>query len=59
MRLKILRLNYIYANILAYNKASIRLFECCGFQKDGLLRKRIYKRDEFADLLAYSRLISD
>ena len=54
-----LRLNCIYANILAYNEASIRLFERCRFKKDGILRQRIYKKGTFVDLLAYSRLIND
>lgn len=54
-----LRLNCIYANILSYNEASIRLFERCRFQQDGVLRQRIYKRGSFVDLLAYSRLVGD
>lgn len=54
-----LRLNCIYANILSYNEASIRLFERCGFKRDGILRQRVYKKGQFVDLLAYSRLISD
>ena len=54
-----LRLNCIYANILVYNEASIRLFERCRFKKDGVLRQRIYKKGGFVDLLSYSRLISD
>lgn len=54
-----LRLNCIYANILAYNDASIRLFERCHFKKDGILRQRIFKKGVFVDLLSYSRLISD
>lgn len=32
-----LRLNCIYANILSYNETSIKLFERCGFKKDGVL----------------------
>lgn len=54
-----LRLNCIYANILAYNEASIKLFERCGFKRDGVLRQRVYKKGQFVDLLAYSRLISE
>lgn len=54
-----LRLNCVYANILVYNEASIRLFEHCGFQRDGVLRQRIYKKGNFVDLLSYSRLASD
>ena len=54
-----LRLNCIYANILSYNEASIRLFERCGFKRDGILRRRVFKKGQFYDLFYYSRLISD
>ena len=54
-----LRLNCIYANILSYNEASIRLFERCGFKRDGILRQRVFKKGQFYDLFYYSRLISD
>ena len=53
-----LRLNCIYANILAYNDASIKLFERCRFKKDGVLRQRVYKKGKFVDMLAYSILIT-
>lgn len=49
-----LRLHCIYANILSYNVASIRLFEKCGFQRDGVLRSRIFKQGKYFDVLAYS-----
>ncbi len=51
-----LRLHCIYANILAYNDASVRLFEKCGFKRDGVLRARVYKQGKYIDMLAYSRL---
>ena len=54
-----LRLNCIFCNILVYNKASIRLFEKCGFHKVGVLRSRIYKRGEYHDVYAFSKLASD
>ena len=54
-----LRLNCIYANILSYNEASIKLFERCGFRRDGILRQRVFKKGQFYDLFYYSRLISD
>lgn len=49
-----LRLHCIFANILSYNEVSIRLFEKCGFQRDGVLRSRIYKKGQYFDMLAYS-----
>ena len=54
-----LRLNCIYANILSYNEASIKLFEKCGFHRDGVLRARVYKQGKYIDELSYSRLASD
>jgi len=54
-----LRLNCIYAQILSYNIASARLFEKCGFQRDGVLRARVYKRGSFVDVFEYSILRSN
>lgn len=54
-----LRLNCIYANILSYNDISVKLFEKCGFKRDGVLRARIYKKGEYIDLYSYSRLAKD
>lgn len=51
-----LRLNCVYAQVLSYNEASQRLFEKCGFQKDGVLRERLYKDGAFRDVFAYSIL---
>ena len=49
-----LNLHCATACILDYNITSQKLFEKCGFQKDGVLRKRIYKKGEYHDLYAYS-----
>ena len=54
-----LRLNCIYADILSYNTASVKLFEKCGFKKDGVLRARVYKGGAFVDVYAYSLLRAD
>lgn len=54
-----LRLNCIFANILAYNEASVHLFEKCGFSRDGILRSRVFKQGKYVDLLSYSKLSSD
>ena len=54
-----LRLHCIYANILAYNDASVKLFEKCRFQRDGVLRARVYKRGKYIDTYTYSRLSDD
>ena len=54
-----LRLNCIYANILSYDEAPIKLFERCGFKRDGILRQRVFKKGKFIDMLAYSKIITD
>lgn len=54
-----LRLNCIFANILSYNVASVKLFEKCGFHRDGVLRARVYKQGKYVDEYSYSRLASD
>lgn len=54
-----LRLHCVYAQILSYNLISMRLFEKCGFSKDGVLRGRVFKGGEFVDLCAYSILRTD
>ena len=51
-----LRLHCIYANILCYNEASVRLFEKCGFRREGVLRARVYKQGSYIDQFSYSRL---
>lgn len=54
-----LRLNCVFGNILSYNTASVKLFEKCGFHRDGVLRARAYKQGEYIDVYSYSRLASD
>ncbi|MFC4557939.1 GNAT family N-acetyltransferase [Virgibacillus kekensis] len=49
-----LRLNCVYAHVNAYNIASQKLFERCGFVKEGVLRNRIYKKGEYHDVIAFS-----
>lgn len=49
-----MRLNCIYANILSYNQISAGLFEKCGFQKEGVLRDRVFKGGKYVDMLSYS-----
>lgn len=49
-----LRLNCIYAHINSYNEKSQKLFEKCGFKRDGILRNRIFKKGEFHSVYSYS-----
>lgn len=51
-----LRLNCIYSEVLSYNSISQKLFEKCNFKRDGVLRSRIFKNNEYLDVIAYSLL---
>jgi RimJ/RimL family protein N-acetyltransferase len=51
-----LRLYCIFAHINEYNEASQRLFEKCGFEKEGIMRGRIYKNGIHYDVFSYSIL---
>lgn len=54
-----LRLHCVYADVLEYNTASQKLFEKCGFHKDGLLRGRVYKDGAYVDLVSYSMICDE
>lgn len=54
-----LRLNCIYAEILDYNIPSQKLFEKCGFQREGVLRERVFKNGRFENIIVYSLLKMD
>lgn len=49
-----MRLNCIYALILANNETSRKLFEKCGFMQEGLLKERIFKGGHYLDQLSYA-----
>jgi len=44
------------AAVFARNPASMRVLEKNGFQREGVLRKSIYKEDQYIDQVCYSRL---
>ncbi len=48
------RLHCITAGVLHYNISSQKTFEKCGFQKEGVLRGRVYKDGGYQDLYSYS-----
>lgn len=54
-----MRLNCVYANVLEYNTISQRLFEKCGFHRDGVLRSRVFKGGLYNNVVSYSRLKED
>lgn len=51
-----MRLNCIYADVLEYNIISQKLFEKCGFHKEGVLRSRVFKGGKYINVFSYSRL---
>lgn len=51
-----LRLNCIYARVTSNNENSQLLFEKRGFEKEGILRRRIFKKGEFHNIISYSIL---
>ena len=46
----------VTAHVLSYNKASLALFEGCGFTNEGVLRSRVIKNNERYDLISFSIL---
>jgi RimJ/RimL family protein N-acetyltransferase len=54
-----MRLNCVYADVLDYNIPSRKLFEKCGFNKDGVLRSRVFKNGKYIDMITYSILRKD
>lgn len=54
-----MRLNCVYADVLEYNAISQKLFEKCGFHRDGVLRGRVFKGGSYIDVVSYSRLKED
>lgn len=54
-----LRLNCIYAYVLSYNAKSKKLFERCGYKKEGVLRSRVFKNGKSRDLCVFSLLNVD
>lgn len=52
-------LNRLSAHVLESNKASLRLHEKCGYQKEGLFRHSVYKNGEFHNQYILSILRSE
>lgn len=54
-----LNLNRIYATVVEHNIASIKLHTKCGYKKEGVFRKSVYKRGDYHDEIVFSILKSD
>jgi RimJ/RimL family protein N-acetyltransferase len=44
------------ASVYEWNPASMRVLETCGFAREGLLRRSVFKDDQLIDSLLYARL---
>ncbi len=49
-----LRLNCIYARISQHNVISLGLFKKCGFEAEGILKSRLFKRGKYIDVVSLS-----
>ena len=54
-----LRLHRIEARVLAFNARALRLFERCGFTREGVLRGSFFTGGEHTDVVVLSRLATD
>lgn len=54
-----LRLNCVYCRVKEDNIASQKMFEKCGFMKEGCLRSRVYRQGRYYDFYEYSVLKSE
>lgn len=54
-----LNLYCLTAHILDYNTCSQNLFESIGFNREGILRKRVIKNKKRYNLIVYSLLVED
>ncbi len=46
----------IYAGIFEYNTASMRVLEKCGFKKEAVLEKAVFKQGKFFDEIRYAKI---
>jgi RimJ/RimL family protein N-acetyltransferase len=44
------------APVFEWNRASMRVLEKCGFVREGLLRRSIFKDNEVIDSVLYARI---
>lgn len=51
---KELRLICVYAKVVEYNLASRKTFLKLGFKEEGNLRKRVFKKGEYHDIIVFS-----
>jgi len=52
--IKKLKMHRIYLEVFTVNKKAIKLYEKCGFKKEGILRDKIFKHKNFHDVVIMS-----
>ena len=52
-------MNCVYCRVKEDNIASQKMFEKCGFVKEGCLRSRVYRQGRYFDFYEYSILKSE
>lgn len=51
-----LRLKCIHARVNKHNLASQNLFRKCGFDEEGVLKSRLFKRNQYIDVISFSKI---
>ena len=51
-----LNLNRIYLKVLEDNPRAIKIYDKCGFKKEGVLRSAVYKNGSYKNLIIMSIL---
>jgi len=49
----------IHAGVFEYNMASMRVLEKCGFEKEGVYKKAVFKKNRIWDEVRYSKINPD
>lgn len=51
-----LRLHCVYAEVSQHNIPSQKLFRKCGFEQEGVLRDRLFKKGKYINVIVFSKL---
>lgn len=54
-----LRLHCIYAKVNMDNIISQKMFEKCGYMKEGIMRQRLFKRGKYVDIVMFSLMCDE
>ena len=53
------RLHRVHAGVYSNNPASMRVLEKCGFEREGIARRAVYKRGELLDVVNFAYVRAD